>query len=226
MLSAAARRSFGALLAGKHHSLQATAAATRGMALEGTKGFNEHEQAVENMYFNKVRPLTNERGRPDVLVGAAGRDSGMASASSALARPPCGAPARPAGPAAGPPTLLAHARGAFLQEDERLLRKILGKVKVQAEQDAAAAAHHLAAEEAALRSIVGKYKLSEVDIKALLEWKHAAYVRGARGPRGGAARRGGAPATPQPAWGLAGAGRAAAAHRQLLLPCEPGTGCP
>ncbi|GBF90802.1 hypothetical protein Rsub_03103 [Raphidocelis subcapitata] len=110
MLSAA-RRSLGAF-AHKAYALQ-TAAATRGMAVDGVKGFSEHEQAVENMYFNK--------------------------------------------------------------EDERLMRRLLGKVKVQAEQDASSAAHHAAAEEAALRQIVGKYKLAEVDIKALMEWKHANY---------------------------------------------------
>jgi hypothetical protein len=62
------------------------------------------------------------------------------------------------------------------QADERLLRKLLGKVKSQADQDETEAAHTAAAEEAALRQIVGKYKLADVDVKALLEWKHAHYV--------------------------------------------------
>jgi hypothetical protein len=54
MLANAARRSLSALT--KTPFLQAAAAnQTRGMALEGTKGFSEHEQAIENMYFNKVR---------------------------------------------------------------------------------------------------------------------------------------------------------------------------
>jgi hypothetical protein len=61
------------------------------------------------------------------------------------------------------------------QEDERVLRKLLGKIKQQAEQDTSAAAHHAAAEEAALRAIVAKYSVSDLDIKALLEWKHATY---------------------------------------------------
>lgn len=53
MLSTAARRAFGAVCS-KSSFVQA-AGATRGMSLSGVKGFNEHEQAVENMYFNKVR---------------------------------------------------------------------------------------------------------------------------------------------------------------------------
>lgn len=61
------------------------------------------------------------------------------------------------------------------QEEENALRKILSKVKVQAELDKTAAAHHAAAEEAALRHIVGKYNVSAADVKALLEWKHAHY---------------------------------------------------
>lgn len=81
--------------------------------MSGVKGFSEHEQAIENMYFNK--------------------------------------------------------------EDERLLRKLLGKVKVQAEQDKASAAEYVASEEASVREIVKKYKVSDVDIKALLEWKHTHY---------------------------------------------------
>lgn len=64
------------------------------------------------------------------------------------------------------------------QEDERLLRKLLGKVKVQADTDATAAAHHAAADEAALRAIVAKYKMGDDDIKAIVAWKHAHHVRG------------------------------------------------
>lgn len=49
---AAARRSLSAI-SSKAPYVQA--AATRSMGnMEGVKGFNEHEQAVENMYFNKV----------------------------------------------------------------------------------------------------------------------------------------------------------------------------
>ncbi|KIZ00632.1 hypothetical protein MNEG_7329 [Monoraphidium neglectum] len=83
------------------------------MALSGVKGFDEHESAVENLYFNK--------------------------------------------------------------EDERILRKILGKVKNQAEQDETAKAQHAAADEAALRQILAKYSVADHDIKALLHWKHATY---------------------------------------------------
>lgn len=52
MLSTAARRAFGAVVS-KSPFAQAAGAA-RGMSLSGMKGFNEHEQAVENMYFSKV----------------------------------------------------------------------------------------------------------------------------------------------------------------------------
>lgn len=53
MLSAAARRVLGAA-ASKAPLLQA-AGATRSMSLSGMKGFDEHESAVENLYFNKAR---------------------------------------------------------------------------------------------------------------------------------------------------------------------------
>ncbi|KAI8472517.1 MAG: hypothetical protein J3K34DRAFT_519703 [Monoraphidium minutum] len=110
MLSAA-RRSL-SVITSKAQLFQG-AASTRSMSLSGVKGFNEHEQAIENMYFTK--------------------------------------------------------------EDERIMRKLLGKVKVQAEQDDAARAQHAAAEEAALRQILRKYTVADVDLKALLEWKHASY---------------------------------------------------
>lgn len=88
--------------------------ATRSMAMQGVKGFNEHEQAVENMYFSK--------------------------------------------------------------EDERLLGKLLSKVKKQTQvTDVSAATESAVAEEAALRSIVAKYKVSREDFQALLDWKHAHY---------------------------------------------------
>jgi hypothetical protein len=88
--------------------------ATRGMALQGVKGFNENEQAVENMYFSK--------------------------------------------------------------EDERLMQKLLSKIKKQTQvTDLSAATESAVAEEAALRNIVSKYKISKEDFQALLDWKHAHY---------------------------------------------------
>lgn len=84
------------------------------MSMSGVKGFNEHEQAVENMYFSK--------------------------------------------------------------EDERLLGKLLSKVKKQTQvTDVSAATESAVAEEAALRNIVAKYKISKEDFQALLDWKHAHY---------------------------------------------------
>lgn len=86
----------------------------RCMAMGGVKGFNEHEQAVENMYFSK--------------------------------------------------------------EDERLLGKLLSKVKKQTQvTDVSAATESAVAEEAALRNIVSRYKISKEDFQALLDWKHAHY---------------------------------------------------
>lgn len=55
-------------------------------------------------------------------------------------------------------------------------------MKVQADTDAAAAAQHAAAEEAAVRQILRKYSIADVDIKALLEWKHTHYVGGFEAP--------------------------------------------
>lgn len=64
----------------------------------------------------------------------------------------------------------------FSKEDERLLRNLLTKVKKQAEVvDKPATVSAQAAEEAALHQIVGKYKISDADFKALLDWKHAHY---------------------------------------------------
>lgn len=86
----------------------------RSMAMSGVKGFGEHEQAVENMYFSK--------------------------------------------------------------EDERLLGKLLSKMKKQTQvTDVSAATESAVAEEAALRNIVAKYKISKEDFQALLDWKHAHY---------------------------------------------------
>jgi len=64
----------------------------------------------------------------------------------------------------------------FSKEDERVLRNLLNKVKKQSDQtDVAAAAGVQASEEAALRGIVGKYKITSEDVKALLQWKHTVY---------------------------------------------------
>jgi hypothetical protein len=54
MLQAAARRSL-SLLTGKASCVQAACMQARNYSLDGVKGFSDHETAVENMYFNKVR---------------------------------------------------------------------------------------------------------------------------------------------------------------------------
>jgi len=109
MLSSAARS-----VARSSGSLLPALGGVRCMAMSGVKGFSEHEQAVENMYFSK--------------------------------------------------------------EDERLLGKLLSKVKKQTQvTDVSAATESAVAEEAALRNIVAKYKVSKEDFQALLDWKHAHY---------------------------------------------------
>lgn len=64
----------------------------------------------------------------------------------------------------------------FNKEDERILRKLLGKLKSQADTaDALTAVGVRAAEESALRAIVDKYKISKGDFEALLDWKHHSF---------------------------------------------------
>lgn len=60
------------------------------------------------------------------------------------------------------------------QEDEKSLRKLLGKVKASAESgDKDAIKAHSAKEEAALHAIVDKYKPSAADVAALFAWRHS-----------------------------------------------------
>ena len=60
----------------------------------------------------------------------------------------------------------------FSKEDEKSMRKLLTKMKSQADVGSDAAPHS-AAEESALLAIVGKHKMSEGDIKALYAWRHS-----------------------------------------------------
>lgn len=61
----------------------------------------------------------------------------------------------------------------FLKEDERLLRKLLSKIKAQADAaDVHEAAGVEASERSALSAIVGKYGVSAEDMDKLLDWKH------------------------------------------------------
>ncbi|KAL4436834.1 hypothetical protein ABPG75_003973 [Micractinium tetrahymenae] len=61
----------------------------------------------------------------------------------------------------------------FKKEDERLLRRLLSKVRQQAEQhDMHAAVGAIEAEKSALKAIVSKYNVSEEDLNALMDWKH------------------------------------------------------
>lgn len=64
----------------------------------------------------------------------------------------------------------------FSKEDERLMSKLLSKMKKQTSvTDVSAATESAVAEEAALRNIVARYQMSKDDFKALLDWKHAHY---------------------------------------------------
>lgn len=86
----------------------------------------------------------------------------------------------------------AHARAAFSTtfkdkeraaeaqyfnvEEEKLLRKLLAKVREGNGSASAAAAPTAAApsvEVTKLEAIIGKYKVSEADKKALIAWRHA-----------------------------------------------------
>eukprot|EP00879_Flechtneria_rotunda_P000761 GHRR01000882.1.p1 GENE.GHRR01000882.1~~GHRR01000882.1.p1 ORF type:complete len:111 (+),score=32.80 GHRR01000882.1:112-444(+) len=110
MLSVVSRRGVTCAVSRLEHAYTAT----RGMAMEGMKGWSDKEQAVENIYFSK--------------------------------------------------------------EDERLLSKLLSKVKQQTKvSDVSEASQSAVAEEAALRNIVSKYRISKEDFQALLDWKHAHY---------------------------------------------------
>ncbi|KAK9918185.1 hypothetical protein WJX75_002078 [Coccomyxa subellipsoidea] len=63
----------------------------------------------------------------------------------------------------------------FRKEDERLLRKLLEKVKAQADKvDTKEAEDHAESELAKLKDILEKYKVAEKDLKALIDWKHEA----------------------------------------------------
>mmetsp|Transcript_22925 Transcript_22925/g.63629 ORF Transcript_22925/g.63629 Transcript_22925/m.63629 type:complete len:119 (+) Transcript_22925:96-452(+) len=61
----------------------------------------------------------------------------------------------------------------FSKEDERLLRKLLNKVKTVSDiDDVHAAAGIDAQERSSLNAIVGKYNMSKEDFDALIAWRH------------------------------------------------------
>ncbi|BDA46765.1 hypothetical protein COCOBI_09-2180 [Coccomyxa sp. Obi] len=63
----------------------------------------------------------------------------------------------------------------FRKEDEKLLRKLLEKVRAQADKvDTKEAEDHAQKELSDLKGILGKYNVSEDDLKAVLAWKHSA----------------------------------------------------
>ena len=92
------------------------------------------------------------------------------------------------GYAAGTPTFTgtvykesekARENAFFSKQDEMALRKLLTKVKSSADSQCTTAGAHSAKEEAALKAIVGKYKLEAKDMEGAC---------GARGGVGGATR--------------------------------------
>ena len=63
------------------------------------------------------------------------------------------------------------------KEDQRLLSKLMLKMKAQADiADKHAAVGEMAAERSALRQITEKYKMSKEDAEKLIKWKHTAYL--------------------------------------------------
>lgn len=64
----------------------------------------------------------------------------------------------------------------FTKEDQRIMAKLLSKVKQQSDlSDAQGADGIKAAEVAGLRQIVEKYNVAKEDIEKLIRWKHTAY---------------------------------------------------
>uniref|UniRef100_A0A7S0USD0 Uncharacterized protein n=1 Tax=Polytomella parva TaxID=51329 RepID=A0A7S0USD0_9CHLO len=64
----------------------------------------------------------------------------------------------------------------FTKEDQRLLGKILNKVKAQSDvADKTIAEGIKAAEVNAVKGLVSKYNISEEDVSFLLKWKHTHY---------------------------------------------------
>ena len=59
----------------------------------------------------------------------------------------------------------ARENAFFSKEDEKALRKLLSKVKSNADAACSTAGAHSAKEEAALKAIVGKYKLDSKDME-------------------------------------------------------------
>ena len=63
----------------------------------------------------------------------------------------------------------AEERVFFNKKDEEALRKLLGKMKTQAD---ASAGDGGAEERRALDAIVKKYAMSDADVDALIQWRH------------------------------------------------------
>jgi phosphoribosylformylglycinamidine (FGAM) synthase-like enzyme len=80
----------------------------------------------------------------------------------------------------------ARENAFFSKQDEMALRKLLTKVKSSADAGCATAGAHSAKEEAALKAIVGKYKLDEKDMEGT--WMSRGRAA-ARAMRLGGARR-------------------------------------
>lgn len=61
----------------------------------------------------------------------------------------------------------------FTKEDQRLMGKLLAKIKEQSDVvDKHAAEGVAAAEKSALKHIIAKYNVSDADVEKLMKWKH------------------------------------------------------
>lgn len=69
---------------------------------------------------------------------------------------------------------LAEEKVYFNKEEEKLLRRLLTKVKGQADKsDTTSSAASTSVEKQRLLAIVSKYGVSNDDIEALLAWRHS-----------------------------------------------------
>ncbi|EFN55519.1 hypothetical protein CHLNCDRAFT_133937 [Chlorella variabilis] len=130
---------------------------TRGMSLAGMKGYDDKEAAEEAAELTCPLPvcLPAPHAADAVLQEAIGELGDWMLLEESM-----------------PYSLRCHL-DRLLAEDERLLRRLLSKVRKSAEQhDQHAAVGAIEADKSSLKAIVGKYNISDADMQALLEWKH------------------------------------------------------
>ena len=137
----------------------------------GMKGYGDREAAEEQLFAKKVRGPTQPGGRssPSFLSPPCLAASRRPRCFGSSLQPCCncsllGPPAtRPVLPRVWPPAARIRSANPLLapraQEDEKALRKLLSKMKKQAEEAEPAAAAEAQQEEiAALKPIIDKYR--------------------------------------------------------------------